>query len=181
MWQRFLFALMPLVESGKMGAVLLQFPPWFLANRDNSRHIEHCADMLEEHTVAVEFRNAGWLGERAQSRTIAGLKELGLSLVIVDEPQGFRSSVPFVPVVTNPNLSYVRFHGRNAEMWEAKGLTSSTQRFNYLYSESELKDFLSPMETLASEAKEVRVYFNNNYKNYAQANALQLRMALGQV
>ena len=52
--------------------------------------------------------------------------------MVVDEPQGFASSIPWVGEVTAPSLVMVRLHGRNANTWEGKGLASSGERFSYL-------------------------------------------------
>ncbi len=174
-WQHFFDGVKPLRDAGKLGYVLLQFPPWFFRSRENVEHVLHCADVLDDYTVAVEFRQGSWFYERTQSRTLSMLRENGMTLVIVDEPQGSNASVPFIPVVTNPKLSVVRLHGRNAEKWTAKGLATSAERFDYQYSEKEMREFLQPFETLADEAEELRVYFNNSYRNYAQVNAKQMQ------
>jgi len=106
-------------------------------------------------------------------RTLAFLHEHAIPYVVVDEPQGFRSSVPTVLEVTSPDLAIVRFHGRNAATWEAKGLSAS-QRFNYLYGEDELAERVTDVRQLAREAKEVHLIFNNCYANYGTTNARQI-------
>ena len=90
-------------------------------------------------TCAVEFRNASWLNEKNAERTLGFLEDKGLAFVMVDEPQGFKSSVPPVTAVTS-DLALVRFHGRNRETWEAKGITPA-ERFRYLYSRDELEEW----------------------------------------
>jgi len=101
-----------------------------------------------------------------------------LPLVCVDEPQGFPSSVPPLAEVTAP-LAVVRFHGRNAATWEAKGITVA-ERFNYLYSPEELQEWVPRIGRLAQEAEEVHVLFNNCYRDYAVRNARQMAETLGQ-
>ena len=122
MWLRFKLALEPLRHAGKLGAVLFQFPPWFYYRRSNLAHIAHCAQVLEGHQLAVEFRNGTWFDEKHRGEVLAFEREHGLAHVVVDEPQGFTSSVPTVWEVTAPNLAIFRLHGRNAETWNKKGL-----------------------------------------------------------
>ena len=93
---------------------------------------------------------------------------------MVDEPQGFSSSTPAVWEVTCPEVAAVRLHGRNRANWERKGLTAA-ERFNYLYSEDELKEFVDPVRKLAARARRVHVLFNNCYRNNAQQNAAELQ------
>ncbi len=170
-WQYFGRTLEPLRTAGKLGAVQLQFPPWFMPGDESRRHLQECADRLEGCGVAVEFRNTYWLSDRNRRSTLAFLRESGLALVIVDEPQGFRSSVPAVWEVSDPGLAVVRMHGRNAETWEKKGLKSAAERFNYRYGDEELQSFTAPVRELAQKAEDVHVTFNNNYEDYAQRNA----------
>ena len=59
-------------------------------------------------------------------------------MVMVDGPQGFKSSVPAVVAATSPDLAIVRFHGRRTETWEAKGI-QTVERFRYLYDREELE------------------------------------------
>lgn len=173
LWARFTDGIRPLKEEGKLGYVLLQFPPWVLRRRSSIEHIEECADRLGDYAIAIEFRNRTWLEEGDRRETLAYLREQNLALVIVDEPQGFASSIPPLWEVTSPDLSVVRFHGRNRETWTKKGLTSSAERFDYLYSEDELRDFVEPVQALASQARQVHAIYNNCQQDYAQRNARQ--------
>lgn len=174
LWTRFRSAIAPLGEAGKLGAVLFQFPPWFMYRPSNLGHIAHCAQMLEGYQIAVEFRSQSWFGERHLEEVLGFEQEQGLAHVVVDEPQGFRGSIPSVWEVTCSDVTVVRLHGRNRETWEKKGLTSA-QRFNYLYSKSELQQFVGPIREMAVHAKKVHVLFNNCYMNYAQRNATDLQ------
>ena len=178
LWARFEDSLRPLRDAGKLGYVLLQFPPWAMKRQSNLEHVEACADRLSDYTVAIEFRNRTWMEDGDQRETLAYLRERNLALVIVDEPQGFSSSIPPVWEVTSPDLAVVRFHGRNRETWTKKGLKSSADRFDYLYSEEELRDFVDPIKALAGEARQVHAIYNNNQQDYAQRNAQQLAQML---
>ena len=92
---------------------------------------------------------------------------------MVDEPQGFKSSVPPVTAVTSADLALVRFHGRNADTWEAKGITPA-ERFRYLYSRDELGEWVPRIRQAASEARETHVLMNNCYANYGTTNAREI-------
>ncbi|MCJ7492554.1 MAG: DUF72 domain-containing protein [Dehalococcoidia bacterium] len=176
-WRRFADALLPLDSAGKLGIVLFQFPPWFLPGRDSSAHILEAQERLPQYRVAVEFRNNRWLSDRNRERTIDFMRGHNIPLVCVDEPQGFPSSVPPLPEAT-AEIAVVRFHGRNREMWERRGATTA-DRFDYLYSEDELKDWVSPVERLAAATREVHVLMNNCVRDKAVVNAGQMRAPLG--
>jgi uncharacterized protein YecE (DUF72 family) len=173
----FVGALRPLHEGGKLGAILLQFPRWFYPGQQSRDHILWCKERLAGYTVAVEFRNADWLGEGTQENTLDFLRGNGLAYVCVDEPQGHKSSVPPVAEVTSPALAYVRFHGRRGETWEQSGVTVQ-ERTRYLYSREELEEWVPKVKELAAGASEVHVLMNTNYLDYAVRNARQLKQLL---
>ncbi|MGH9893541.1 MAG: DUF72 domain-containing protein [bacterium] len=179
LWRRFRLSLDPLRQAGKLGVVVFQFPPWFVFGRTNLAHILECAERLHGLPIAVEFRNKTWLGERHRDEVLAFEHQNGMAHVVVDEPQGFASSIPAVWEVTSPEVAVVRLHGRNRETWVKKGLTAA-ERFNYLYGEPELQEFVTPIKALSSRAACVHVLFNNCYRNYAQRNAADLRRLIDQ-
>jgi uncharacterized protein YecE (DUF72 family) len=165
MWRRFRLALEPLRQANKLGAVLFQFPPWFFYRRSNLEHIARCAQILDGFQLAVEFRNRTWFEDKHRSEVLAFERDHRLAHVIVDEPQGFSSSVPPVWEVTCPALAIFRLHGRNAQTWDKKGLTASSERFDYEYQEAELREFAPPVLRLARQAERVHVVFNNNLRD----------------
>jgi uncharacterized protein YecE (DUF72 family) len=177
LWARFNSALLPLDSAGKLGTVLFQFPPWFLPSRDSSDYILEAKERLSQYTIAVEFRNNLWLSQRNQERTLKLLADNAIPYVCVDEPQGFRSSVPSVVAATAP-VALVRMHGRNHETWEKKGI-GAAERFDYLYSEEELEEWLPRVRQLAEGAREVHVLMNNCHNDFAVRNARQLADRLG--
>jgi len=179
LWARFNSALLPLDSAGKLGTVLFQFPPWFLPGRDSSDYILEAKERLGQYTMAVEFRNNLWLSERNQERTLKLLADNAIPHVCVDEPQGFRSSVPPVVAATAP-VALVRMHGRNYETWEKKGI-GAADRFDYLYREEELEEWVPRVRRLAEGAREVHVLMNNCHNDYAVRNARQLADRLGAV
>jgi uncharacterized protein YecE (DUF72 family) len=172
-WQRFRDALMPLHSAGKLGAVLFQFPQWFIIGRKNKDHILECVERLPDYRIAVEFRHKTWMEERNQEETLSFLQEHQIPFVCVDMPQGFDSSIPPVAAATSPDLAMIRFHGRDPEIWEKKSSTAA-ERFRYDYREKELEEWVPRIEELASQAAETHVVMNNCYENYAVKNARQL-------
>ncbi|MGI8424822.1 MAG: DUF72 domain-containing protein [Chloroflexota bacterium] len=172
-WEAFDQALEPLRLVGKLGAVLLQFPPWFGINRANKTHIARCRAMLPQQRLAVEFRNGSWLHDRNVPETLALLAHNGMTYVVVDEPQGFKSSVPLVPAVTEGGMAILRLHGRNVENWQKKGI-SVAERFKYLYNSRELDELAPRVFELAEKADQTHVLFNNCYSDYGVRNAAQM-------
>ena len=178
LWSAFRAALEPLRRTGKLGVVLLQFAPWFVFGPESIEHLETCVSELEGYRVAVEMRNKSWFPEHRRAETLALERALGVSHVVVDEPQGFASSVPQVWAVTNPDASVVRLHGRNRAMWHGRRAASASERFDYLYPPDELRSFVGPVRRLADEADEVHVLFNNCHLDYAQRNARALHQLM---
>lgn len=172
-WSRFADALMPLHSAGKLGVVHMQFPEWFIPGSESRNYIVECKERLQDFKVAVEFRNASWLNDKNIDRTLSFLESQEVPVTSVDMPQGFKSSMPPIPVATSPALSYVRFHGRNVEQWEGKHATA-TPRFAYLYSEQELREWVPKLQELAERSREVHILMNNCYRDHAVNNARQL-------
>ena len=172
-WTRFRDAIEPLRAAGKLGAVMLQFPRWVTPSAGARREIAEAAERLEGIACTVEFRNAKWFVGGEGERTMAMLRELGLSYVMVDAPQGMESSVPPVVEITNPALAVIRLHGRRAETWEKQGIPV-VERFRYLYSEQELAEWVPRVREAAEKARLVHVLMNNCYSNYGTTNALEL-------
>ena len=172
-WQRFHDALMPLHSAGKMGAVLFQFPQWFVIGRKNREYILECAERLRDFRIAVEFRHKSWLEERNAEETLSFLEEHDLPFVGVDMPQGFDSSMPPIAAATAKDIAMVRFHGRNTEAWNVKSDTASA-RFRYEYSTGELQEWVPKIEGIAEQARETHVLMNNCYRDYAVNNAREL-------
>ena len=177
LWKTFESSLLPLDSAGKLGVVLFQFPPWFYPGSQQLDYILMCKEKLPQYRIAVEFRNNVWLSEKNEARTLDFLRKHGLPFVCVDEPQGFKSSVPPVAEATS-DIGLVRFHGRNRETWEKKGI-SPAERFNYLYSEEELKPWATKIQELAKQTREMHVLFNNCYQDKAVVNARQISFMLG--
>jgi uncharacterized protein YecE (DUF72 family) len=176
-WRMFRSALEPLAERGQLGSILLQYPKWVFPSNESRALIENAVERLDGWKAAVEFRNGSWLNEKNVERTLRFLADRSIPFVMVDEPQGFKSSVPPEVAVTSGDLALVRFHGRNAQTWEKKNITPA-ERFRYLYSRDELAEWVPKIREIASEAKEVHLMFNNCYANYGTTNAREIASLL---
>jgi uncharacterized protein YecE (DUF72 family) len=133
---------------------------------------------LAGQPFAVEFRHGSWFNEKNADRTLRFLTDNQIPFVIVDEPQGMRSSVPAIVAVTSPDLAVVRFHGRRAETWEAKGIPT-VERFRYLYDREQLAGWAPRLRDAAGQTRDLHVLMNNCYANYGATNARELAKLLG--
>jgi uncharacterized protein YecE (DUF72 family) len=175
-WEQFRDAVEPLRAAGKLGAVLLQFPRWFLPSGRSLSYIEECQERMFGFTIAVEFRNREWLDDRHATGTLHFLRARQIPYVAVDAPQGFADALPPVAEATSDRFAIVRFHGRNTEKWSVKGAPPWV-RFRYRYSEGELGEWAPRLEELERSAPEVHAIMNNNFSSYSVENAREL-MAL---
>jgi uncharacterized protein YecE (DUF72 family) len=171
-WRRFAVALDPLQEAGKLGAVLMQYPPWFTPRRDNRQELRDMRERLPGIPVCVEFRSPLWLASDDDRDLTEGLlRELELSLVVLDAPpvSGLRTVLD----VTDDQLAVVRFHGRADDTW--KGRTgSAAERFRYFYSDDELREWVPRLGSLAARSRTVHALMNNCYEDYGVRNAARL-------
>ena len=178
-YQHFRDAIEPLVEAGKLGAVFVQFPKWVFPSNEARELILETRQRLEL-PIAVEFRHGSWFNEKNAERTVKFLQDNKVPYVAVDEPQGFKSSVPPVVIPTNDQLAVFRFHGRNKENWEKKDIPPS-ERFRYLYDEDELADWTPKIASVAKQTKQTHVIFNNCFSNYGTANAQEAARLLAEM
>ena len=169
-WDRFLSALEPLDEAGKLGILLFQFPPWFTIARKNKDYVLECAKRAAPFKIAVELRNETWMNGDNEKETLEFLEGHGLPYVCVDMPQGFRSSMPPVVAATT-DLALLRFHGHNDEEWQSK---SVSKRFRYHYSTDELEQWVPRVAKLNDEADRTHILMNNCYRDFATTNATEL-------
>jgi uncharacterized protein YecE (DUF72 family) len=174
-WSRFLAALDPLAEAGKLGAVLFQFPPWFGIRKSNKEFLVEVAARCKPLRPVFELRNASWFEGANRNETLDFLRAHRLPFVCVDMPQGHKSSVP--PIVTaTADLAVVRFHG-HSDKWTSKDIH---EKFGYNYSRAELAEWAPKLRELAAETKQTQVFLNNCYTDYAQRNASTLIDLLGE-
>jgi uncharacterized protein YecE (DUF72 family) len=175
-WDSFGRAIEPLREAGKLGAVFLQFPRWVFPSNQNREMILDARRRLGVE-VAAEFRNVSWFNEKNAERTIRFLEEHKIPYVMVDGPQGLKSSIPPLAAVTSPELAVIRFHGRRADLWEKPNIPV-VERFRYLYDEDQLADWVPRIREIAKAAKRTHVLMNNCFGNYGTTNARELAALL---
>ena len=178
-WATFRGALQPLVDAGKMGAVLLQYPRWHVPNALGKETLLDARERLADVPLAVEFRNRRWLAPTVAERVFRFLADHDMAYVVVDEPQGLASSVPPVVAVTSSELAIVRMHGRRSDEWERRGATVA-DKYRYLYDPEQLAEWAPRVAEVAAQARQTRVVFNNCYGNYGTTNALELTAMLAE-
>jgi len=160
----------PLVERGKMGCVLAQFPYSFRFNRRNRDYLEIFRERLADVPIVIEFRNAQWL----KQELFDWLRRNGLGFCCDDEPQ-LPDLLPPIAVVTS-NVAYVRFHGRNAEKWWNH--KQAHERYDYSYSPEELAEWLPKIRDLDRMAERTFVFANNHWRGQAVDTIRQVRRML---
>jgi uncharacterized protein YecE (DUF72 family) len=186
---RFHAALEPLRSAGKLGGILFQLPSYIVYRDSSLAYLEWAQSQLGGDTMLVEFRHRSWLEEDTREETLRFLEERGMAYVTVDAPRSptARNLVPTVVAATAP-LAYVRFHGRNLGTWNKRG-GGAAERFDYLYSDDELREWVGPLRELANEAEQAYALFNNNSRSpdprnpmaqvaQAATNAAMLRQIL---
>jgi uncharacterized protein YecE (DUF72 family) len=160
-FRRFHEALEPLRRAGKLGGILMQFPSYIVHKPVSLEYLAWSQEQLAGDQMLVEFRHASWLDEEHRADTLGFLEDHGMTYVVVDAPRtGGKNVLPTVVAATS-TTGYVRFHGRNAETWN-KRARSAAERFDYLYSEEELREWVPRLKELATETEVVYAMFNNN-------------------
>jgi uncharacterized protein YecE (DUF72 family) len=123
----------------------------------------------------IEFRHRSWVTEDELADTLRFLEREGLAFVSLDSPPTRATNVvPTIAAATQP-LAYVRFHGRNWRTWNIRNAKSSAERFDHMYTEAELREWVEPLGRLAGEADEVYALMNNNRDDFAPRSAQLLR------
>lgn len=164
----------PLELSGKLRGVLLQYHPRFTKSAEAKAELALARNRLGPLVPLVEFRHRSWMEPEERADTLSFLERNGLAYVSVDSPQTRASNVsPRVAAATH-TVAYVRFHGRNAQTWNVRGGTAA-DRFDWMYSDEELGEWVEPLRRLTEEAQEVYVLFNNNRDDFAPRSAQLLR------
>lgn len=163
-------ALKPLIEAGKLGCVLAQFPTSFRNRDENRDYLKDFRERMDQIPMVIEFRHEEWINERIFEL----LEEEDLGYVCVDEPQ-FKTLVPPIVRATS-RIGYVRFHGRNYKKWWHHKETH--ERYDYLYTEKELKDWVPDILKLARRTDKTFVSMNNHYRAQAVINGRMLKELL---
>ncbi len=170
--EEFSAALRPLFEKDVLSSILIQFPESFHYIPENRVYLSKLLESLEQFPKVVEFRHREWI----RPSVFEGLASRNTGIVFCDMPQ--LKNLPDGTAAQTPFLSshaYIRFHGRNAKGWYVNGSSSTeTPRYDYEYSEDELKSFIPMIQKAVSEGKQVQLYFNNHPKGTGTKNALQM-------
>src|SRR3954454_1742539 len=182
-FEEFLAALTPLREAGKLGGLLFQMPPYVVWKPSSLDYLEWAREQLGSDAFLFEPRHRSWFAEDIREELLRFLEDRRMTWVVVDAPKVDAGNVPATLVAATTPLAYVRFHGRNAATWNARG-GSAAQRFDHLYTEDELREWAPALRRLSSEAEEAYAFFNNNNQTngvaQAPAGAQLLRKLLGE-
>ena len=170
-YDRFRSGLDPLMEAGKLGCLLAQFPPSFKHDEESLTYLEDLIRQFDGYPLAVELRHRSWSDS---PDTFSLLASRGVAWCMIDEPR-FRTSVGEVPVTSR--IGYFRFHGRNAREWWTGDRET---RYNYLYSREEVRSLAGDVREVAERTEDSFVFYNNHYGAKAVVNALQMKLELGQ-
>jgi uncharacterized protein YecE (DUF72 family) len=153
-----------LMQSGQLMAILAQFPPKFDRSLYNRKFLAELFDELEGVPLAVEFRHRSW----AHDRVFAELERRKITMVTVDTPS-LPDLFPSLDIVTNPELFYIRFHGRNEKGWRSGNMQ---KQFDYHYTDEQLFELVNgSISKMAREAGYGVIFFNNHVRGQAADNA----------
>jgi len=163
----------PIAEEGKLACLLFQFSEWFKKTAQNQGVIIDMLKQFKSYQMAVELRHVSWSEYASDTREL--LASYGAGWVFIDMPE-FKSTIK--QELEPERLMYLRFHGRNREKWRKH--ETAEERYDYLYSEEELKPFAEKVRKIAAtgEAK-ILIYFNNHVRGQAPANALMMARQIG--
>lgn len=170
--QTFMKGIEPLAASGRLGALLIQFPWSFKRTPDNRKWLGRVLDTFAAYPLALEVRHASW----NRPEVFTALAERQVAFCNIDQPL-FGGSLHPTDKVT-AKVGYVRLHGRNAADWFRED-AGRDDRYNYLYSEEELRPWIEKIERIRAMADEVYVITNNHYQGQAVVNAFELQRGLG--
>ena len=158
-----------LQQAGKLGAVLLQFPFSFHNTPENMERLESLLAKFHAYPLVVEVRHSSWGQEEFYHR----LHERGVGFCNIDQPVIGRSVKPLQQITSR--VGYVRLHGRRYDTWFSDDPeVPREERYNYLYSQEELKPWAERVEKIASRTDTTFVIANNHFEAKAAVNALEL-------
>jgi uncharacterized protein YecE (DUF72 family) len=165
----------PLASSGKLGALLAQFPPSFKSDAASLGYLNSLLEAFAGHELAVELRHKSW--SDAFGETLSLLKTHGAAFVQIDEPK-FKLSIAQNQLPNIPTFYYMRLHGRNAAQWWTH--EKAEDRYNYLYSAAEVSEFVETVGAAREIVKKAYLYTNNHFSAKSVANAAMIKKQLGE-
>lgn len=157
----------PLADSGRLGALLLQFPWSFRNEPENRRYLWRLRERFAAYPLVLEVRHSSWI----EPGVLDALADSGVGLCNIDQPQFHRSVKPSAH--STSAIGYVRLHGRNYKQWFSAN-ADVRQRYDYLYSLDELEPWVGRIRAIASETRETYVVANNHNLGKAAVNAFEL-------
>jgi uncharacterized protein YecE (DUF72 family) len=159
-----------IASEGKLGALLIQFPISFKNTSLNREYLDRLLRQFIEYPRVVEVRHSSW----ENPETIAYFTQQNVAFCNIDQPVLGRSLAPTEYVTSS--VGYIRLHGRNYDQWFESD--NRDDRYNYLYKETELKDWTKKIEGVAEKATTTYVITNNHFEGKAGVNALELKSLL---
>jgi uncharacterized protein YecE (DUF72 family) len=166
----FISAIQPLVDTGKLGCILAQFPFSFGYRAEHREYLEKFHEWMKDYPLVIEFRNSAWLN----SQTLDWMRTRSIAFCCVDEPQLPRLMPPVAEVTGE--IGYIRFHGRNKSRWWDN--EHPWERYDYTYSPEELEEWGPKIEMIARSAKNTFIFANNHWKSQAVNTIRQVRSML---
>jgi len=165
----------PLASAGKLGALLAQFPPSFKDSPASRDYVTALMRAFNEYPIAIELRHKSWSDRFGE--TLALLNTSGAAWVQIDEPKfTFSIRQNYLPNVKG--FYYMRLHGRNVANWWRHD--KSEDRYDYLYSADELKEFSETAAAARQIVKKLYLYANNHFSAKSVANAAMIKEQLGE-
>ncbi len=165
----------PLAAAGRLGAVLVQFPPSFKGASAERAYLDALLQALRDYPLAVELRHRTW--SDAFADTLDVLNGHQAAWVQIDEPQ-FRFSIEQNRLPNIRGFYYMRLHGRNAKEWWSH--KAAEDRYNYLYTADELREFSETAAAARQLVKKAYLYTNNHFSAKSVANAAMIKQQLGE-
>ena len=165
----------PLASSGRLGALLAQFPPSFKGGAASREYLATLLRAFAGYPVAVELRHRSWSDSIGD--TLALLNSFGAAWVQIDEPK-FRFSIRQNHLPNVQGFYYMRLHGRNVEKWWRH--EKAEDRYDYLYSANELQEFSETADAAKRLVKKLYLYTNNHFSAKSVANAVMIKQQLGE-
>jgi uncharacterized protein YecE (DUF72 family) len=159
-----------LMDEGRLGALLIQFPISFKNTNENRDYLNSLLEKFAQYPKVVEVRHSSWDNEGI----LRYFGEKGIAFCNIDQPV-LGKSLRGTEHVTS-EIGYVRLHGRNYDQWFQSD--NRDDRYNYLYTEKELQGWKQRITTIAAKAEKTFVVANNHFRGQAAVNALQLKSLL---
>ncbi len=161
----------PLISSGKLGSLLIQFPVSFRSTVENRGRLNRLIEAWSDQRVSLELRHRSWFDEESYGL----LRSHRATLLNIDLPSAADHPPEVIP--STGELGYYRLHGRNRTQWFRQG-AGRDQRYDYLYSPEEIEGVVEKTLELAAEHEDVYVITNNHFEGQAIVNGLEIQASI---